>query len=282
MNYARIVGMSCALIASVAATSSFAETKVTLRSELTQQPLNPARGEASPQANVLWGDITKDVPSGIILEFADGFSSPPHIHNITYRAIVIEGAIHNDDPGAAVMSMGPGSFWVQPAGEDHVTSTVAAGGAVAFLEILEGPYLVQPSDEAFENSERPLNLVFDNIVWLPAEDMRWLGVPGAASSDGAEMALLWGDLEVGKLSGTLLKVPAGTQGTLTGQDTLLRSVVIQGAVGLDVLGKGQTVELEPGSFFSASAGDANMLTCTADTECTVYLRTKGTYSFVAK
>ena len=36
---------------------------VTTADEVTYQPLNPARGDASPQAGVLWGDITKDVPS---------------------------------------------------------------------------------------------------------------------------------------------------------------------------------------------------------------------------
>ena len=52
-------------------------------SELKFIPLNPARGDASPQAGVLWGDIRKDMPSGILLRFAKGFASPPHIHNIT-------------------------------------------------------------------------------------------------------------------------------------------------------------------------------------------------------
>ena len=52
----------------------------------------------------------------------DGFSSPPHIHNVTYRAMVIKGLVHNDDPEAENMWMPPGSFWTQPAGEAHITS----------------------------------------------------------------------------------------------------------------------------------------------------------------
>lgn len=48
-------------------------------------PLNPARGDASPQAGVLWGDIRENVPSGAFLRFAEGFSSPPHIHTPTVR-----------------------------------------------------------------------------------------------------------------------------------------------------------------------------------------------------
>jgi hypothetical protein len=59
--------------------------------------------------------------------------------------------VHNDDPDAANMWMGPGSFWSQPAGEPHITSAAAEGGATIFLEILEGPYLVRPTKEAFDN-----------------------------------------------------------------------------------------------------------------------------------
>ena len=157
--------------------------------EVTYQPLNPARGDASPQAGVLWGDIREDVPSGVLLRFAEGFSSPPHIHNITYRAIVISGAVHNDDPEAANMWMGPGTFWTQPAGEVHITSARPGLGGTAFLEILEGPYLVQPGDQAFDNGERPLNLLPSNMVWMTADAFDWID----AEADGAQVALLWGD-----------------------------------------------------------------------------------------
>ena len=84
---------SCAVMAEPTA-------EVVSRSDIRFQPLNPARGDSSPKAGVLWGDIKKDVPSGALIVFADGFSSPPHIHNVTYRAVVISGAVHNDDPDA--------------------------------------------------------------------------------------------------------------------------------------------------------------------------------------
>jgi len=96
--------------------------------------LNPARGDAAPQAGMLWGDLREDVPTGMILKFADGFASPPHIHNITYRGVVINGALHNDDPEAANMWMGQGSYWMQPAGEDHITSAKPGGPAWGSLE----------------------------------------------------------------------------------------------------------------------------------------------------
>lgn len=154
--------------------STLESVQVISPNDVDYQPLNPARGDASPQAGVLWGDIRENVPSGVILRFADGFSSPPHIHNITYRAVVIDGAIHNDDADAANMWMEPGAFWMQPAGEVHITSAQPGGTGTAFLEILEGPYLVQPSSAAFENGEQPLNVSQENMVWLGPDSLNWI------------------------------------------------------------------------------------------------------------
>jgi uncharacterized protein DUF4437 len=171
-------------------------------------PLNPARGDASPQAGVLWGDIRKNVPSGVLLKFADGFSSPPHIHNVTYRAVVISGAVHNDDPEAANMWMGPGSFWMQPAGKVHITSAQSGPGATALLEILEGPYLVLPPHQAFDNGERPMNLEERNVVWLTPNDITWISqTENAVAEDDVKISFLWGRPNAGELNGTFLKLP---------------------------------------------------------------------------
>ena len=94
-----------------------AGSEVILASEVKWEQLNPARGDDSPQAGTLWGDRKGTVPTGFLARFAEGFSSPPHIHNTTYRAVVISGLIHNDDPDAAPMWMPAGSFWTQPKGE---------------------------------------------------------------------------------------------------------------------------------------------------------------------
>ena len=102
----------------------------------------------------------------MLVTFLDGFQSPPHIHNITYRAVVIDGAVHNDDPAAQKMWMGPGSFWTQPVGESHITAARGDNPTI-FLEILSGPYLVKPEKEAFEAGERPINLDARNITWYP-------------------------------------------------------------------------------------------------------------------
>ena len=111
--------------------------EIVLASDVEWVQLNPARGSASPQAATLWGDLKGGVATGFLAKFIDGFSSPPHIHNATYRAVVIDGYIHNDDPDAADMWMPTGSFWTQPKGEVHITAAKGANN-VALVEIDRG------------------------------------------------------------------------------------------------------------------------------------------------
>ena len=236
-------------------------------------PLNPARGDASPQAGVLWGDIREDVPSGVLLKFAEGFASPPHIHNITYRAIVISGEIHNDDPDAANMWMGPGTFWTQPAGEVHITSARPGLGGTAFLEILEGPYLVQPGDQAFDNGERPLNLVSSNMMWMTSDEFNWID----ANAKGAEIALLWGDLRANALSGSMLKLPSGFSGDLWSQEEGIRAVTIKGELTHTVEGLPSTSRLQAGGYFSSDEGVQHSISCESASDCLVYVRTAGQF-----
>ena len=247
--------------------------RVVMPDQVEYQPLNPARGDASPQAGVLWGDIREDVPSGVLLKFAEGFSSPPHIHNITYRAIVISGEIHNDDPDAANVWMGPGTFWTQPAGEVHITSARPGLGGTGFLEILEGPYLVQPGDQAFDNGERPLNLMRSNMVWMTADAFDWI----EADIEGLEVALLWGDLSAGELSGSMLKLPAGFAGKVVSKGGDLKAVTVQGQIEHAVLGLPDNTVLTPGGFFGSDEAVEHLISCEVQSECLLYIRTAGQF-----
>lgn len=259
------------------------DTEVITPSKLEFIPLNPARGDASPQAGVLWGDITEDLTSGVLLKFADGFSSPPHIHNITYRAVVISGAIHNDDPEADAMWMGPGSFWTQPAGETHITAARAGSGAMAFLEIQEGPYLVQPSTDAFDNGERPLNLEASNVVWVSADQVRWLdSEAGSTASQTPQIAFLWGAPDDDTRNGSFLKLPTGYSGDLHGNDHWLRAVLIAGTASLTAPGETDAKSLEPGSYIGSKGGDAHTITCETKDGCVFYVHAKGRYRFIGR
>ena len=239
-------------------------------------PLNPARGDRSPKAGVLWGDIRSDETSGVLLQFADGFSSPPHIHNITYRAVVISGELHNYDPNADMFWMGTGSFWTQPAGENHITAARPGSGATAFLEILSGPYLVQPATEAFDNGERPVNVESSNLVWMGARDFAWIE-EWADEKGGPEVALLWGDLNDDMLNGSFVKLPTGYAGSLSTLSGMLRSVVVQGDLAHNVSKVTETSVIGPGGFFESASGLEHSVSCQSDIDCIIYLRTRGKF-----
>ncbi|MEM9332019.1 MAG: DUF4437 domain-containing protein [Pseudomonadota bacterium] len=243
-------------------------------------PLNPARGDASPQAGVLWGDIRKDVPSGALITFADGFASPPHIHNITYRAVVIEGTVFNGDKDAQNLWMEPGSFWTQPAGEVHITAVGPTGGT-AFLEILSGPYLVRPSIEAFDNGERPINIEERNVVWMDSSDVKWIR-HGSESVKGApEIAFLWGKLGKGELHGTFIKLPSNFAGTLSGAGDNLKAVLVKGSLNHSAGDLSPPQILAPGSYVGSEGSVRHTISCKSETACILYVRAIGKYEVSA-
>ena len=102
------------------------------------EALNPARGDKRPLAVTVWGDRKGTVATGFLTKFVDGFSSPPHIYNVTYRALVLKGLVHNDDSTAEDMWMPARSFWTQPAGAPHITSAKGSEN-IAYVEIDSGP-----------------------------------------------------------------------------------------------------------------------------------------------
>ena len=216
------------------------------------------------------GDRGGALPTGFLAKFVDGFSSPPHIHNATYRAVVISGLIHNDDPDAAQMWMPAGSFWTQPKGEVHVTSAKGARN-VALVEIDQGPYLVRPPSEAFDSGERPVNVDASNLVWFTPP-----GIPPTAS--GPEQAYLWGSLKDGQANGTFLKLPPGFTAEIRARGSTFRAVVIKGRLqhhGADAIG------LDPGSYFGSKGEARHHVSTGTGSECLLYIRTNGQYELTS-
>ncbi|WP_420586852.1 DUF4437 domain-containing protein [Ruegeria sp.] len=245
--------------------------EVVTRDDFELIPLNPLRGDASPKAGVLWGDLREDVASGALIQFADGFSSPPHIHNITYRAVVIEGVVHNDDPTAAMFWMEPGSFWTQPAGETHITA-VGPGGGLAFLEIEAGPYLVRPSEEAFDNGERPINNEARNVVWLTAADTTWI-----SGETGAEISFLWGEPSAGARNGSFVRLDPGSETRLHTDGTPLKLVLAMGELAHSVDDLSDVQTLTSGSYVGSEGEVSHNITCNDAASCLLYVSATGTY-----
>ncbi len=268
MKITLIFSLLFILAANVYAGSS---TEVVLTSEVVFDKLNPARGDQSPQAGTLWGDRNGTEATGFLFRPVDGFESPPHIHNVTYRGVVISGLVHNDDPTATEMWMPSGSFWSQPAGEPHITSAIGTD-TMAYIEIDEGPYLVMPTAEAFDHGERPINVDKSNLVWLDARTINWIDLPSGDLSNaaaGPKVTYLWGNPQNNQPSGFLLKLPVGFNGELRADADQLRAVVIQGHPSHD----GQI--LEPGSYFGSKGVTLHKLTVSDSEEIILYVRTEG-------
>ncbi|WP_147678690.1 DUF4437 domain-containing protein [Algibacter pacificus] len=221
--------------------------------------LNPLRGDKSPAAGQLWGDRTKNEPAGFLVKFKKGFSSPPHIHNITYRGVVIKGLLHNDDEKAEKQWLTPGSYWQQPAGEAHVTAANAEDN-LAFLDIQEGPYLVKPTSNAFDNGEQPVNINKTNLVWLNAADIKWVD-----KKSHIQTAFLWGNHEKNQLRATLLKLPAGFNGYIKNLSPNFRAVIISGGLTHQFSKKEDKNKLTPGSYFGAIKNGTSIISTTKET-----------------
>ncbi|WP_204345091.1 DUF4437 domain-containing protein [Psychroserpens algicola] len=238
--------------------------------------LNPLRGDKSPAAGKLWGDRTKNEPAGFLVKFKKGFSSPPHIHNITYRGVVIKGLLHNDDEHAEKQWLPAGSYWQQPAGEAHITAADAEDN-LALLDIQEGPYLVKPTSEAFDNGERPVNMDPSNLVWLNAKDMTWV-----SNESQVETAFLWGNHEEKQLRATLLKLPAGFEGAIKNLSSNFRAVVIQGTIAHRFSDSKFMNVLEPGSYFGAKENTINNISVKDNESALIYIRTNGDFEVISK
>jgi gentisate 1,2-dioxygenase len=281
--FASIITACASLLAASASIAQEAAAEptyeVVLRSEVAWTHLNPKRGDLAPKAGTLWGDRNGTEPTGYLLKPPVDFQSPPHIHNVSYRAVVISGVLHNDDPGAANMWMPAGSFWTQPKGEVHITASKGKE-ALAYIEIEEGPYLVHPKEQAFDSGERPVNVDNSNIVWLDAADITWVDQHGIAEpADGPKLAYLWGDTQSGQLNGTLIKLPAGFTGEIYSHGSTFRAVVIKGLPQYKM--KAEVKALEPGSYFSSQGGSAvHHISSTAGEESIIYVRTDGKYDVI--
>jgi mannose-6-phosphate isomerase-like protein (cupin superfamily) len=253
------------LSASVLITACSSNTKnhkVVKSSEVNWTYLNPARKDKAPMAGTLWGDRNSTEATGFLLKPKNGFESPEHIHNVSYRGVVIKGQIHNDDKKADNMWMGTGSFWTQPAGDTHIT---AAKGeeTLAYIEIDKGPYLVLPSAEKFDNGERAINVDKTNLVWLDESNITWI------DKNGPRTAFLWGEPEYNKLNGNLIKLPAGFKGKLISNGESLKAVVIKSNI------KHEGEVLEPGSYFASTNSSEHNISC--KDECILYVRSIGTF-----
>lgn len=278
LGVAGLLAAGCATSQPTQTGAASQDNEVLLASGVDWGSLNPARGNQGPGAANLWGDRTGSGATGMLVRFADGFSSPPHIHNITYRGVVIQGQVHNDDPTAEPMWMPTGSYWTQPAGEVHITAAKGTSN-LAYIEIQQGPYLVLPSEQAEDTGERPVNIHASNLVWLDA------ATPTRIESDegaGPKIAYLWGDPQDEKPWGAFVELPAGFSGALQSDGDSLRIVVVEGQPTYESTHPTDGVALEPGSYVGSASGSIHRIHLSTEQPSVLYMRSEGAFGIVTQ
>lgn len=243
--------------------------KIGLSKDINFIYLNPARGDKAPMAGAIYGNIREDVPTGYIGKFKNGFSSPPHIHNITYRAIVMNGEMHNADEKAPKMWMPTGSIWTQPKGQPHITAAQGEN-AMAYIQIESGPYLVKPVSEAFESEEKPINIDASNMVYLGSNESKLI-----SENSNAKIAYIW-KLKNGEI-GYLAKLPAEFKGKIHSFGDFF-SVVISGDVNYTMPNAETTTILDQGSHFESSEEAIHNIATTNN--AIIYIKTKSPFKIL--
>lgn len=143
---------------------------------------------------------------------------------------------------------------------------------LAYIEIDNGPYLVQPSSEAFDNGERPVNVDESNLVWLDASDINWLPQAGVSGEGPApRVAYLWGETDPGQDNGRLIEMPAGFSGALESEGDYLHAVVVKGSPRVD----GDDEALAPGSYVGTESDERISLSADGESPAVLYVRTNG-------
>jgi len=243
--------------------------EVVMISEVEWKQLNPKGDVNSPKAATLWGDPNEPGPSGFLVELVDGFFSPPHIHSANYHGVVINGTIHNSEPGVEEVYLPNSSFWTQPAGGVHITA--CKGSCIAYIEF-EGVLDVLPVEEAKTNQDNKSTV-------LHSADITWIDPPGfKASSNVPKLAVLWGNLQDDLPSGTLIKMPPLFSGQMQNNNATFHAVLIQGRIKLMESENSNTKTLEPGSYFSSKRSDFQ-ISCEGGEDCILYLRFEGVFDF---
>lgn len=94
--------------------------------------LAPDMKEKSPMISDVWGD-SASAAHGRMWKLPAGNASPPHTHSSDYHGVVIKGTVMNHAPDdKAPKEMGPGSYWMQPAGVAHITACKAGSECIAY------------------------------------------------------------------------------------------------------------------------------------------------------
>jgi hypothetical protein len=102
-------------------------------------PLDPKAGARGPQISVVFGDLKKKAPIGVLLKIPAGAKPGPHTHTSDYWAVVVQGTQHNwPGTGDEGKALPVGSWWFQPGKAVHDNHCEAGTDCVMFVYMTRG------------------------------------------------------------------------------------------------------------------------------------------------
>jgi hypothetical protein len=125
-------------------------------------PLDPSdKAGKGPQFTVVFGDMTKKEPIGVILKLPPGFKPGPHTHSSDDYAVVIQGTAHNfkssaKDTKDTGPGLTPGGTWFQPkdAPHDNECDKASKDGCLVFVYMPNG-FDFKPAGAPAKKDEKP-------------------------------------------------------------------------------------------------------------------------------
>lgn len=146
-----MLGMTLALGISIGALAKGAAKEIVLTpaSEVKWTPMDPTAGDKGPQMSVVFGDLKKKGPVGVMMHFPAGAVPGPHTHTSDYWAVVVKGVEHDFAPGqqASAKDLPVGSWWMQPGNVPHDNACSKDGDCDIFVYMPNG-FDMKPIKEA--------------------------------------------------------------------------------------------------------------------------------------
>src|SRR5262245_7596618 len=104
-------------------------------------------GPGAPGVKVanLWGDYATGA-FGAMFRLPAGFAAPLHSHTHDMKVVILSGTYIQAPEGKPEFRLGPGSYFMQPGGNYHHTTTCDKASECVFLVESKGPFDLKPLD----------------------------------------------------------------------------------------------------------------------------------------
>lgn len=114
--------------------------RVMTANEVKFAPMNPDAGNKGPIGSVLFGNMEKPGPLGLLLEVPAGrFGPGPHTHSSDLYLVGLSGRMHTFEPSQDKgKAIGVGGTWFQPADVPHDNYCEGPGECTFFVYLPDG------------------------------------------------------------------------------------------------------------------------------------------------